>query len=636
MNPADAPEDLVADAAAPASGESAESEESAAEPTYIERDTAGTVAEWLGGKPLGRSAHHIMGLVLPLITAFATMWRLRSFTIDDAYISYRYSRNLAKGLGLVYNAGERIEGYTNFSWTVLLALGAKLGVDPAVTAKVLGFAFGLAAIALVYHLETRLRPMRTVPTLAPWLLATTTPFMGYAVFGLETAFFVTLVLGGIALVMREREHGGFPWSGLVFGIAGLTRPEAPMFLGLTMLFMSGPPLFGIGGARRRPLVLLAGLAGLCLAIILKLRSPVMPPTNAAGYWLLVVTAAVATIAALPRELFALKNLMRGGIFIAIVAAHLLWRKSYYGAWVPNTFTAKTGDLSMQLVGGLDYLKKYAMHEGPLAAFATLGLGVAIAKRHRWLLGCAAIVVCTTTYVAIVGGDWMPLHRFATTMQPFTYLLVAVGVRSLVEERSAQVNWGVAFLAVGLVAHRGERLEEDRRKILVDEKGFWDRAAGGVAHWFRSVEEDRGRETIAGEIALGDIGQVGYETDLPIVDLLGLVDPVVARLPGGYTHKTGPGYRDYFFFRKPRYFVLISAQNDCVHPSVTGSISLYRDPRFRSSYAVSGRVLLSGGFSWCVYEKNETLDVNLPVVVIDQQRSYKVSREEFGAAALPPR
>ena len=160
MNPADAPEDLVADAAAPASGESAESEESAAEPTYIERDTAGTVAEWLGGKPLGRSAHHIMGLVLPLITAFATMWRLRSFTIDDAYISYRYSRNLAKGLGLVYNAGERIEGYTNFSWTVLLALGAKLGVDPAVTAKVLGFAFGLAAIALVYHLETRLRPMR--------------------------------------------------------------------------------------------------------------------------------------------------------------------------------------------------------------------------------------------------------------------------------------------------------------------------------------------------------------------------------------------------------------------------------------------------------------------------------------------
>ena len=32
------------------------------------------------------------------------MWRVRAFTVDDAYISFRYARNLANGLGLVFNA----------------------------------------------------------------------------------------------------------------------------------------------------------------------------------------------------------------------------------------------------------------------------------------------------------------------------------------------------------------------------------------------------------------------------------------------------------------------------------------------------------------------------------------------------
>ena len=44
-----------------------------------------------------------------------------SFTMDDAYISLRYAKNLVDGLGLVYNPGEFVEGYSNFSWTMLLA-----------------------------------------------------------------------------------------------------------------------------------------------------------------------------------------------------------------------------------------------------------------------------------------------------------------------------------------------------------------------------------------------------------------------------------------------------------------------------------------------------------------------------------
>ncbi|MFQ5945318.1 MAG: hypothetical protein ACE5NC_03625, partial [Anaerolineae bacterium] len=48
--------------------------------------------------------------------------------VDDAYISFRYARNWVEGEGLVFNPGERVEGYTNFLWTVALAPAIALGL----------------------------------------------------------------------------------------------------------------------------------------------------------------------------------------------------------------------------------------------------------------------------------------------------------------------------------------------------------------------------------------------------------------------------------------------------------------------------------------------------------------------------
>ena len=71
------------------------------------------------------------GVVLALASAGALWWawQLR-WLCDDAYISFRYADNWARGLGPVFNAGERVEGYTNFLWTALLAGLIKLGAHP--------------------------------------------------------------------------------------------------------------------------------------------------------------------------------------------------------------------------------------------------------------------------------------------------------------------------------------------------------------------------------------------------------------------------------------------------------------------------------------------------------------------------
>ena len=61
-------------------------------------------------------------LAVALVPFALLVWRF-DFVCDDAYITFRYARNFAEGRGLVYNPGERIEGYTNFAWTVMVAAG---------------------------------------------------------------------------------------------------------------------------------------------------------------------------------------------------------------------------------------------------------------------------------------------------------------------------------------------------------------------------------------------------------------------------------------------------------------------------------------------------------------------------------
>ncbi|WP_437798167.1 hypothetical protein [Sorangium sp. So ce693] len=540
---------------APPSGEADGDLEAAGDGGVEDAPPARRLRDWLRGAPLSERLHLAFGLVLPAFLLVVNMVRVRSFTIDDAYISYRYARNFARGLGLVYNAGERIEGYTNFLWTVLLAGGIKLGLDPDIVAKVLGGLAACGSLGALYLLSARLHPRGAVPCIATWLFASSIVQSGYAVFGLETPLFVLLVLAGTEMMFRERDRGtGFPYSGLVFGLAGLTRPEAPMFIGIPMLFL--------------------GL-----------------------------------------RFFGRQNLLRGVVFAAPIACHMLWRHSYYGTWLPNTLSAKTGSLAEQLAGGQRYLAEYAEHTWPALLLGLFGLCVAIVARHRDALCVGALALAVGGYVLLVGGDWMPYYRFMSPFEPFCFLLAGLGARALLEPLLAELSAraadapegkaialaaGAGVLALGcLVAlgvFRAQRIERAQHRILDDEKRFWDSAAGGVASWF----QEHGKP---GEVAVGDIGYIGYVTDYPVLDLLGLVDPVISKLPGGYTRKTGSGYVQHVFDKMPRYFVFVGGADTCDKLPFPAQEKLRKDRRFRGVYEVAGMVRHSKNGYWCVFERS---------------------------------
>jgi hypothetical protein len=73
----------------------------------------------------------LIAAIFLLVVAFSS-----PFAIDDAYISFTYSKNLAQGNGLTYN-GLVVEGYSNPLWTLLIAPFIYLNVDPLVGARIL-------------------------------------------------------------------------------------------------------------------------------------------------------------------------------------------------------------------------------------------------------------------------------------------------------------------------------------------------------------------------------------------------------------------------------------------------------------------------------------------------------------------
>src|SRR5512140_2543073 len=143
--------------------------------------------------------------------------------VDDAYISFRYAQNAILGHGLVFNPGERVEGFTNFLWTALLTPVQATGIDVGRLSIVLGVLFALGTM----WLATRIARIMGLPPfagfLAALLLAVDGSFAIWAVSGLETAMFAFLIAAGAWLYLREQGAVRFRWpaSAVLFGLAGM-------------------------------------------------------------------------------------------------------------------------------------------------------------------------------------------------------------------------------------------------------------------------------------------------------------------------------------------------------------------------------------------------------------------------------
>ncbi|MGE5716575.1 MAG: hypothetical protein ACM369_08000 [Acidobacteriota bacterium] len=153
--------------------------------------------------------------------------------MDDAYITFRYARNLSEGGGLVYNLGERVLGTSAPLFAVLLAALRRL---TGVAIPDLAFALGAACLPVCALLGYRLA-RRTVGPLpaALFVVAALSPRPSLEVFasGMETPLYLAGLLGAVELACRGRDAAAFAAAGaLCFVHPDAAALVAALFLAL--------------------------------------------------------------------------------------------------------------------------------------------------------------------------------------------------------------------------------------------------------------------------------------------------------------------------------------------------------------------------------------------------------------------
>lgn len=149
---------------------------------------------------------------------------------EDFFITFKYSRNLVEGLGLVYNEGERVHGFTSVINTLLPALfywlsGAQ-SWEPALWGyRVISALFFATAGWVVFR---HLWHEAETPRAALWLFAVLYLFSPKIVIftanGMEAGFLVFFTITA-ALLLYDSAERHWKWLGVLWAGLMYTRPD---------------------------------------------------------------------------------------------------------------------------------------------------------------------------------------------------------------------------------------------------------------------------------------------------------------------------------------------------------------------------------------------------------------------------
>ncbi|MBI5931040.1 MAG: glycosyltransferase family 39 protein [Chloroflexi bacterium] len=485
-------------------------------------------------------------LLIALVAFFARVMP-EPRTVDDAFITFRYSRNLVEGEGFVYNSDSKVLGTTTPLYTLLIAgIGGVVGDDYQWYALFVNALADAISVALLYLLARHLTNSRLAGGLLGLLWGLISYSVTFAIGGMETSVHnLFMIAAWVAYLDRRRG-----WVGALVALGLLTRPDALLWAGPLMLHQ-------LWTAWRE-----------------------RTPNQNLLQWLPFPDYIAGLIIGLPWVIFA---------------------AAYFGSPLPHTIGTKSVVYDVESTQAL--IKMLQQFANPVDQFEILGpvvgtgLGL-ILFPFLALVGLRALVKTHPRTLPIFLHAWIYLvvfcvlnpliFRWYLTPPMPAYLLAIVGgvyslgqslAPSLGAQRLKFAAYSLSAFAI-LCALAGWQLKPDHRPNRPAPKmAFHELESNYQAVAERLVSEERvGPATV---IAAGDIGTVGFYSHAKILDTIGLVTDGLNHYyeAEGYTELI-PEDGNYaippqmIFDRQPDYIITML---DFV------KLGLQQDPRFAEQY-----------------------------------------------------
>ena len=413
---------------------------------------------------------------------FFLSWSFLFQNVDDAYISYRYGKNLMNGHGLVYNAGEKVEGYTNFLWTVITAPFTKVeGVDVAIFSSFLGLVISIINIFLVGLISRQFngvnsKYLKYLVLLPPLFLVLDDSIAFWAIGGMEFPMYTLFILGIIYNYFKVNDSDRhIYYISLFLMLCTLTRPEGNMIIVITLAHMF---------------------------------------------------------------LFRKKILKFKKVFFTIILSYALFclvyygfKYFYYGQLIPNTFYAKgVTDIKMNLVLGAKYIALCIGTRLYIFLFILfIPFGKAVKEfRLSYLVGFSTVYFM---YLIAVGGDWMIANRFFVPVLPLLYILSVIGFINFIkkvkdyynnESKALKLANTLVVLISALIFTVTLSFLEYRQLIIEDNNARYEMQWSMFGKW---LKKNVPPETV---IAVGPAGKIPYYSELYTIDMWGLNNNYISR------------------------------------------------------------------------------------------------------------
>lgn len=403
---------------------------------------------------------------------------------DDAMISMRYAWNFAHGLGLVWNAGQRVEGYSNLLMTLFMALAslflekkfAVLAVQIFGLFTVLGTAFITKTAADEINEGKAYREFMGLLVFGCVLFYY--PLSYWTLMGMETGLLTLLNMGCILFALRwlrTDKTSNLTYAAILAGLAFITRNDSLIPSVLVFAYIS-------------------------IETYINKRD---------------------------KQTF-LTIFYAGCLFAIFPIAQTVFRYFYYGQLLPNTYTLKLSGipLSIRLVGGYHFLLPFFQQTVLAILFALIGTLLNLKRVSVFLF---SFMLAAIFYQIYVGGDPWPLWRMLAPAMPALFILVitagfeiAERWRLLLTHKYLATAFVLLFTVIPL-AVTDLPFASDISVRGPTSAAIANRVNTNTA---LAINKLTGPEATIGVIWAGTLP---YYTDRRGIDFLGKSDPYIARL-----------------------------------------------------------------------------------------------------------